>query len=368
MLPQLTDLVTGLLLLALSLLLLCSCLVCMVKILNLLLKGRICKLIRKTLNANLPGKLSHLTGYVAMVTGAAMTILVQSSSVFTSAMTPLVGVGIIKLERMYPLTLGSNIGTTATGLLAAMAASGDKLEAALQIALCHLFFNISGIILFYPIPQTRLPIKLAKIMGNVTAEYRWFAIFYLIVMFFALPLSVFALSMWGAVPLAVIGGTFLFVFFLVIVINIIQSKSPKLLPGWLRNWEFLPECLHSLDPLDRLLRRVVRVFRKCFPCCCKRKKSKSPLSSVSISIIDHSSDDSYMQELKEILPNKDSFNIEALKDPLEKLAQQSKDTSEAAEQTDIADISLTDSGYCTQVNSTMPSRVNSILHLNNTAL
>lgn len=62
-----------------------------------------------------------------MLLGAGMTVLVQSSSVFTSAMTPLVGLGVIRLERMYPLTLGSNIGTTGTGLLAAMAASGEQL-------------------------------------------------------------------------------------------------------------------------------------------------------------------------------------------------------------------------------------------------
>ena len=42
-----------------------------------------------------------------------MTILVQSSSVFTSALTPLVGLGVISIDRMYPLTLGSNIGKQA---------------------------------------------------------------------------------------------------------------------------------------------------------------------------------------------------------------------------------------------------------------
>ena len=46
-----------------------------------------------------------------------MTFLVQSSSVFTSALTPLVGLGVISVERVYPLTLGSNIGTTTTALL-----------------------------------------------------------------------------------------------------------------------------------------------------------------------------------------------------------------------------------------------------------
>ncbi|ELU00535.1 hypothetical protein CAPTEDRAFT_50456, partial [Capitella teleta] len=59
----------------------------------------------------------------------------------------------------------------------------------------HLLFNISGILLFYPVPCMRVPIKLARIMGNTTAEYRWFAIFYLIVMFFCVPGCVFALSM-----------------------------------------------------------------------------------------------------------------------------------------------------------------------------
>ena len=53
---------------------------------------------------------------------------------------------------MLPLTLGANIGTTVTGLLAALVSG--KVEA-LQVALCHLFFNISGIIIWYPIPFMR---------------------------------------------------------------------------------------------------------------------------------------------------------------------------------------------------------------------
>ena len=45
-----------------------------------------------------------------MAIGAVITFLVQSSSVFTSTLTPLVGTGILKLERAYALTLGANIG------------------------------------------------------------------------------------------------------------------------------------------------------------------------------------------------------------------------------------------------------------------
>lgn len=45
------------------------------------------------------------------------------------------GIGVISLERAYPLTLGSNIGTTATALLAALASPGNKLAAAIQVSL-----------------------------------------------------------------------------------------------------------------------------------------------------------------------------------------------------------------------------------------
>lgn len=42
--------------------------------------------------------------------GAALTLVIQSSSVFTSTLTPLVGIGIVSIERVFPLILGSNIG------------------------------------------------------------------------------------------------------------------------------------------------------------------------------------------------------------------------------------------------------------------
>jgi sodium-dependent phosphate cotransporter len=46
---------------------------------------------------------------------------------------------------MYPFTLGSNIGTTITGILAALTATTpQELRNSLQIALCHTFFNIFG--------------------------------------------------------------------------------------------------------------------------------------------------------------------------------------------------------------------------------
>jgi sodium-dependent phosphate cotransporter len=75
------------------------------------------------------------------------------------------------VERVYPLTLGSNIGTTTTALLAAMAVE-DGFKPSMQIALCHLLFNVTGILIFYPIPFLRWPIAMAKFLGETTAKYR----------------------------------------------------------------------------------------------------------------------------------------------------------------------------------------------------
>ena len=96
-----------------------------------------------------------------MIVGAFLTIIVQSSSVFTSTLTPLAGAGLVSLERAYPLTLGSNIGTTTTSLLAALASKGNEKEA-IQIALVHLCFNITDMLLFYPIRFMRWPVPLAQ--------------------------------------------------------------------------------------------------------------------------------------------------------------------------------------------------------------
>ncbi|MED6241761.1 hypothetical protein ATANTOWER_026153 [Ataeniobius toweri] len=194
---SLSDLAIGLILLACSLLVLCSCLILLVKLLNSLLKGQVANAINKVINTDFPFPFTWVAGYLAVIVGAGMTFLVQSSSVFTSAITPLIGIGVISIERAYPLTLGSNLGTTTTALLAALASPGNKLAAATQVALCHFFFNLLGILLWYPIPATRLPIRMACALGKCTARYRWFAVLYLLLCFLLFPSVVFALSMAG---------------------------------------------------------------------------------------------------------------------------------------------------------------------------
>ncbi|XP_041800086.1 sodium-dependent phosphate transport protein 2A [Chelmon rostratus] len=252
----LSDLSVGLILLAGSMAVLCTCLLLLVKLLNSLLKGQVAKVIHKAINTDLSYPFGWLTGYMAMVVGAGVTFVVQSSSVFTSAMTPLVGIGVISLERAYPLTLGSNIGTTATALLAALASPGNKLAAAIQIALCHLFFNVFGILLWYPLPFLRLPIRMARVLGERTAKYRWFAVLYLLLCFLLLPSLVLGLSLAGWRVMAGVGAPFLGVTVFVAIVNVMQARSPRHLPTQLRTWDFLPQWMRSLKPLDRLITRA----------------------------------------------------------------------------------------------------------------
>jgi sodium-dependent phosphate cotransporter len=97
-----------------------------------------------------------------IASGTAVTVLVQSSSTTTSLMVPLVGTGVLTVREVYPFTLGANIGTCITALLAATAVSGDHSVFALQIALVHLCFNVLATVLIYGVPFLReIPLKCA---------------------------------------------------------------------------------------------------------------------------------------------------------------------------------------------------------------
>jgi len=304
----------GLILLALSLVMLCGCLIGMVKILNALLGSKVKNVIENIINADIPIRgLGWLTGYLAMVLGAILTILVQSSSVFTSTLTPLAGAGLISLERAYPLTLGSNLGTTTTSILASFAAGGDNMKAALQIALVHLTFNLTGILLFYPIPWMRWPISIARVLGDVTSQYRWFAVVYLVGMFFLFPLTLFGLSMAGPIPLYIAVSIIISTIIFAVVVNNLQANYPTYLPSILQNWNFLPQWMHSLDPWDSMIMAMVG-------CCCRRKgwEQDGDLKQVIISKKTPSSSN-------EKLNNFDSVNYNTL--PIARLVNRQRNSN-----------------------------------------
>ncbi|CAN5733298.1 sodium:phosphate symporter [soil metagenome] len=126
------------------------------------------------------------SGALGILVGLALTVSVQSSSIATSLLVPLIAAGVLSLENAYPITLGSNLGTTITALLAAMAV--DRIEG-LQIALVHLLFNTVGILLFYPVhAMRRVPLALAVRLASFAAKRRALAIVYVVVGFYVIPL------------------------------------------------------------------------------------------------------------------------------------------------------------------------------------
>ncbi|XP_030617407.1 sodium-dependent phosphate transport protein 2C [Delphinapterus leucas] len=255
----LADLAVGFILLAASLLMLCACLALIVKLLSSTLRGRVGQAVSTVVNADFPSPFGWLSGYLAILVGAGLTFALQSSSVFTAAIVPLMGVRVISLERAYPLFLGSNIGTTTTALLAALASPSDMLISAVQVALIHFFFNLAGILLWYVVPVLRLPIPLAKRFGDLTARYRWVAVAYLLLSFLLLPLAACGLSLAGSTVLAAVGGPLLVLVLLIILVAVLQRHRPAWLPRRLRSWAWLPLWLRSLEPWDRLVSR-------CCPC------------------------------------------------------------------------------------------------------
>lgn len=133
-------------------------------------------------------KSPHISFFVGLIT----TAIVQSSSITTSLLVPLIGAGILTVEAAFPFMLGANVGTTVTALLASLATVGDESFSGITIALAHMFFNIFGIILIYPL--RRIPIGLARrISGILTAKNRN-AIVFIIAAFYLIPLAVIIAS------------------------------------------------------------------------------------------------------------------------------------------------------------------------------
>ncbi len=123
----------------------------------------------------------------AMLLGLLITVFVQSSSITTSLAVPLAGAGILTLVQIFPYTLGANIGTTITAILAALAVGEIS---AVTVAFAHMLFNICGIAVIWPIPAIRrIPLRLAGSFAAIAADHRWLAVAYIVVFFYAVPFA-----------------------------------------------------------------------------------------------------------------------------------------------------------------------------------
>jgi len=183
----------GLLTAGLGVAMLFLALVMLVKILRRFMKERLAGLFSRTLFRNQG---------TSFVVGIVTTAAVQSSSVTTSLIVPLVGAGVLGLRQIFPYTLGANIGTTITAILGGLAlaamAAGQSAAVqtaaafALAVAFAHLLFNIYGTIVFWPLQW--IPISLAKGYARLASRRRLLAAAYILVVFFLVPLAVIVVA------------------------------------------------------------------------------------------------------------------------------------------------------------------------------
>jgi len=167
---------SGIILLIISLALLFATLRFLVKVLKSLIMGKAEKFFDKIIFRN---------ALISLLFGIIITTLVQSSSITTSLVVPLVGAGILTIEQIFPYTLGANIGTTVTAMLASLATGNI---AAITVAFAHLCFNLFGTVIIFPFRF--IPIGLAKGLAKLSLKSKIYPILYIVIFFFLFPFLV----------------------------------------------------------------------------------------------------------------------------------------------------------------------------------
>jgi sodium-dependent phosphate cotransporter len=154
------------------------CLFQITKNMRRLMAGRIETAMNKALEAH---------ALFGILLGVLITVSVQSSSITTSLLVPMCAAGVMRLRNAFPIMLGANIGTTVTALLASMA---QENPAALTIALVHVLFNVTGVVVVYPIKPVRaIPLRLSQGLANAAAKNRLWVLVYVVGVFVLLPLA-----------------------------------------------------------------------------------------------------------------------------------------------------------------------------------
>lgn len=144
------------------------------------MKTLIADRIERSVNASL-----EKSSLVGMGVGVIVTVAVQSSSITTSIIVPLVASGLLLVRNAYPITLGANVGTTVTAFIAALATDS---AAAMSIAIVHLLFNLLGILIIYPWSKIRyIPVILAEKLADIAVKRKWIAVAYTVVVFIIIP-------------------------------------------------------------------------------------------------------------------------------------------------------------------------------------
>jgi len=208
-----SDEVAGWVLLIFSLISVFTCIVLFGKLCQSMLQGFGARVLMDMLNLEFKA-VPVLGDLILMYFGAGFAMLLQSSTLLTCMLTPMVGIGFIKVEKMFCLTVGANLGSALVGLLTAMVSSNMKVG--MTVALADVFFNIFGAVLWLVLPyMRRVPVAIAKQLGYFAADMRSFPLWYIAIYFALLPGVLMLLcsqtGMWVQVN---IGILLLWIFFL----------------------------------------------------------------------------------------------------------------------------------------------------------
>lgn len=124
----------------------------------------------------------------AFAVGLMLTAMVQSSSITTSLAVPMAAGGLLTIHQIFPYTLGANIGTTVTAILAALVTGNFS---AIVVAFSHLIFNISGIVIWWPLKM--VPIGIAEKFSQLAVRIKYAPVVYILIVFFLIPILVISL-------------------------------------------------------------------------------------------------------------------------------------------------------------------------------
>jgi solute carrier family 34 (sodium-dependent phosphate cotransporter) len=178
--------VDAILLIAFSAVVIFTSLMLIVRSLRVLASTRLQAYLSRSLEAS---------GYIGIIVGIVLTVMVQSSSITTSVLVPLAGAGMVTLEQVFPIALGANIGTTLTAFIASSATASETAALGVEIAMVHLLFNLYGTALVYPLRVTRrVPLRLSEWLAKIAVKSRKTALFYVFALFYGLPALLIAVS------------------------------------------------------------------------------------------------------------------------------------------------------------------------------
>ncbi|CAK0905274.1 unnamed protein product, partial [Prorocentrum cordatum] len=238
----LSDEGAGWLLLVISLVMLSTALILLVKLLRAIFRGRAAIWMQGLLNLEFK-TVPFVADYILILFGVGITILTQSSSITASTLTPLVGIGLIKLDKMSPFTVGENVGATVTGMLSALA--GSNVATGMTVAFSRLFFNLIGALIWFPIPAMRaVPLTMARALGSMAADVRWFPLAYIIAVFAVIPGLLLGLSLMHWAALVLVGLPLLLLLIAGSCVFGMRACRPERLPAVLKkDFSFMPPSM-----------------------------------------------------------------------------------------------------------------------------